>query len=230
LAEIKSLFVPWAAKISSRLDNPWDRSQLSGSRGENFRADLKRHLDLKTNMIACMLTQIDGNGEQVCAAHILPCTTRKRIADQLSLTLDDLNLPRNGLFLAKNIEIAFDKLQLSFVPKDFLHPGTLKMVIWDESVCDQAIWHNHPNLIGQYEGCSLSLGSHNPYLRALSYQAYMAHATSVNMDDSTRPKEFGSPETPFYKERERLEMNFESVYTSEMRMEREEREEHFDNT
>jgi hypothetical protein len=58
----------------------------------------------------------------------------------------------------------------------------------------------------------------------------MAHATSVNMDDSTRPKEFGSPETPFYKERERLEMNFESVYTSEMRMEREEREENFDNT
>jgi hypothetical protein len=214
-----SLIVPLVAKVQLLSDNPWRRSQLSGSRGEHFRNDLKRSLGYHKDEhnIACMLTDRVGNGSQVCAAHILPCSSKKQISDQLGLTLTDLNSTRNGLFLAKNIEVAFDELKLSFVPKDILHPLSLKMIIWDQTAADIPIWHDHTDTIGQYEGCTLQLGDHLPYRRALSYQAYMAHtASSLSGDSSTRPAEFGTPESSFFKEREKLESNLANAFREEI--------------
>lgn len=168
-----------------------------------------------------MLTARVGNGKQVCAAHILPCTTKKRIADQLNLSLDNLNDTRNGLFLAKNIEVAFDKLQLSFIPRDMLHPNSLRMVIWDHDVSNTPIWEAHDDLIGQYEGCTLQLGEHSPYRRALSYQAYISHASSkLCLDDNSRPQEFGTPGSTFYESRQvsqqEVEANLKNAYREEV--------------
>eukprot|EP01036_Dinobryon_divergens_P028472 gene28472-37422_t len=87
---------------------------------------------------------------------------------------------RNGLWLARNIEKSFDTLRLSFVPQDILHPRTLILVIWDEDTRMTPIWDVHQDLIGQYEGCSLQLGGHEPFRRALSYQAYLAHSNYMN--------------------------------------------------
>jgi len=196
-------------------------SQHSGSRDNDFRANLKLCCGFQSSYIPCMLTTRVGNSNQVCVAHILPCRTKKRIAEQLNLSLENLNDTRNGLFLAKNIEVAFDKLQLSFIPQDILHPNSLKMVMWDQDVSSTPIWEAHADVIGQYEGCTLQLGGHSPYRRALSYQAYIAHASSkLCLDDNSRPQEFGIPGSTFYYSRqisqEEVEANLKNAYREEV--------------
>jgi hypothetical protein len=123
--------------------------------------------------------------------------------------------------LAKNIEVAFDKLQLSFIPQDVLHPNSLKMVVWDQDVLNTPIWSGHPDVIEQYVGCTLLLGVHLPYRRALSFQAYLAHASSSQFaDDNSRPQEFGTPGSTFYisrqVSRQEVETNLENAYREEI--------------
>ena len=132
--------VPFVNRINDRLFNPWSPSQVSGTRDENFRNKLKTSIGITGNNIPCMLTLEEGNDEQVCAAHILPCSTADNIFVDLNMTLDDLNSPRNGLFLSKNVEKEFDLLHLSFVPKDLLHPKLFKIVIWYDHSRSKSIW------------------------------------------------------------------------------------------
>lgn len=206
--------VPVVARLNARAYNPWTPSQISGSRDNNFRENLKAHLKITSNNIPCMLTREIGNGDQVCAAHILPCSTRQDIFQDLSMDVTDLNSCRNGLFLAKNIELEFDRLHLSFVPRDVLNPTMLKMVIWTEATRNIPIWDGHPDMIGQYEGCTLNLGPHLPFRRALSYQAYQAH-TFLRSSEIV-PMEFGTPPSSFINMRSSLEAHLITSYREEV--------------
>jgi hypothetical protein len=220
--------VPFVSRINARLNNPWTPSKVTGTRDDHFRNNLKRHLGITGNNIPCMLTRQVGNGEQVCGAHILPCSTAEDIYLDLNMTVepidvehpdrprvDDLNCPRNGLFLAKNVEKEFDLLHLSFVPKDLLHPKLFKMVIWSDGSRDRPIWDGHAHVIGQYEGCTLTLDKHNPFRRALSFQAYQAHEHSRG-SPKDRHQEFGTPPSNFITMRSRLEADYETSFREEV--------------
>ncbi len=162
--------VPFIARVNNRLFNPYSPSKITGTRDDQFRAILKKHFGhtKKNNNIKCMLTRRFGNGDQVCAAHILTASSDEDIYSSLGMNFADLNSPRNGLWLARNVEKAFDALLLSFIPRDVLHPLSLALIIWDDDARMTPIWDDHQDLIGQYEGCSLQLHRHKPFRRALS--------------------------------------------------------------
>ena len=206
---------PYVSRINARLNNPWTPSKITGKRDDHFRNNLKLHCRITDNNIPCMLTGEIGNGEQVCGAHILPCSTAEHIFLDLSMTVDDLNNPRNGLFLSKNVELEFDCLRLSFVPKDLLHPNLFKMVIWSDASRYKPIWDGHEHVIGQYEGCTLNLNGHDPFRRALSFQAYQAHQHTRGSPDDLHP-EFGTPPSTFITMRSQLEANYETAYREEV--------------
>ena len=167
-----------------------------------------------------LTTSILGDADQVCATHILPASSHEEIYSSLGMTSADLNSIRNGLWLARNIEMSFDALRLSFVPKDILHPRTLKQVIWDEVARMTPIWDGHQDLIGQYDGCSLQLGGHEPFRRALSYQAYLAHSNYMNkllpVDNVSCPAEFGTPPSSFIVITDMLVAQFDTSVREEL--------------
>ncbi len=74
--------------------------------------------------VPCMVTDVRGEGIQkgvnpaVVAAHILPhaLSSHTDILEQLDLTPESLADPRNVLFLRKDIEMAFDRGLVAFVP------------------------------------------------------------------------------------------------------------------
>ena len=146
--------------------------------------------------VKCMLTGEFGYGEQVVVAHLIPCSTTENILSKLHMKVIDVNSSRNALFLSRNIELCFDKLQLSFVPIDILHPSTLKMQIWDESIRSRPIFDGSKLIIASFDGAELMLNGHNPFLRCLSYQAFQAwnHYDSklVGMVPRDPPLSFGT--------------------------------------
>ena len=134
-----------------------------------------------------------GTGDQVCAAHIVPCSSDASKLAFIGLTIDDVNSPRNGLFLAKNVEVAFDKLQLSFI-KTMLFYDRLYLKIWDDSCRSVPIWPGHTTLtIGDLDGRELVLGPHRPFKRALSYRTYQAYLRCTYVE-KVMPEPYGPPD------------------------------------
>ena len=108
--------------------------------------------------------------------------------------VESLGQRQYGLFLAVGIEKAFDKLQISFVKSNPLK-GDLYLRIWDETCRSTPLWPGCNVTIGDFDGCALSLGEHQPFKRCLSYQAYQAyqaylHCSSVEKE---APTYFGTP-------------------------------------
>lgn len=145
-----------------------------------------------------MVTGIKGHGGQVVCSHILPRAADPSIYDYLALTqTEHANSPRNILFLSKNIETAFDKCRISFVPKDELHTSTLVLTINDPTVGEELIYDGADPAckISKFAGSPLQLNGHTPFMRCLSYQAYIAYTTFLSA--SCKPIEYGTPGTPF---------------------------------
>jgi hypothetical protein len=217
--EVMQLVTPMIARVSAKMFNPWTRSKITATRLDDQRAYFIKllnypHSKIKQNYshskIPCMVSQMYGSGEQVVAAHLIPRNTDVEILAHLKLAIDDVNGPRNVLFLAKNIELAFDALQLSFIPVDVLHPSTFKMLIWDDNVRATPIWSGSDKTIGEYDGCVLTLSTgHMPLRRCLSYQAYQCWFIyrSALHDE---PDEFGSPPTPYGEMRSKKRQQFVS--------------------
>lgn len=204
--------MPAVAELFLKDKNPYTPSKISSvKRPKEFRENLIATVypaSLESNgRVHCMVSGLEGNGQEIVAAHILPADTKSDILKDIPMDRDELVSPRNGLFLAKEIERAFDRLQISFVAKDVLNPECLVMVIWDERVKETPLWKEY-NCNGQSGGsCSVKIGDcenfvlklrgHNPIKRGLSYQAAMAYASAVFtnlLSSEEKPPQFGTPE------------------------------------
>lgn len=190
-------------------NNLWTGTQVKESESErssSYRKDFLRHLGYnpkKRKQYPCMLTGQVGDGEKVVAAHIAPAKSKIRILNYIGMTADDINNPRNFLLLAKNVEVCFDRQQLSFVKENPLS-NDLILKIWDSSASTIPIWESSKLLIGKYDGKKLLLGDHNPFRRALSYQAYQAYIRHAHIGHSI-PLEYGSDDqTTFYRQRQTI--------------------------
>jgi hypothetical protein len=169
-------------------------------------------------LLSCMVTGEFGNGDEVVCAHILPRSSDQAIFENLALTIEDANSPRNVLFLSKNIELAFDKCRVSFVQQDLLHPKTLIFTINDPTAREEPIFQGSAKLMKDFEGQPLQLYDHNPFMRCLSYHAYLAHSQFARTSGPP-PAEYGSPGSPFHLVRTReneLADNFETSFKEEI--------------
>ena len=202
-------------------------SEGKSDRGETFRHDLLQSLGYnprkRNRSIACMVTGESGNGACVVAAHIVPARSKIRYLLFIGLTPEDVSSSRNGLLLSKNIENAFDALQLSFirgpVPDDSGAPMdgfTLK--IWDDNCRNTPIWAGSDKLIGEYDGC-IALQRHNPFKRALSHQAYSAflHFRHELNAMVSPPSEYGSDnQSKYYKQRKLMKESVDRDMAEEL--------------
>ena len=194
-------------------------SDTMSDRGKTFRNNLLESLGFskKKRKIGypCMVTEISGDGECVVAAHIAPAHSRVKYLRNIGLTEEDVNSSRNGLLLSKNIEIAFNRLQLSFIRGPIadltgLPRDGFTMKIWDDDCRNTFIWNGSKKRIGEYDGKQLLLGTHNPLKQVLSYQAYTAflhfrHVLNVTVSE---PSEFGSDNASnYYKNRKLMKDN-----------------------
>jgi hypothetical protein len=201
-------------------------SETKSERGKMFRQDLLISLgyDLdKPRKYPCMITREIGGGDCVVAAHIVPARSKVKNLRNIGLTTEDVASSRNGLLLSKNIEIAFDALQLSFIKSPVSDETGLPregfvMKIWDDNCRKTSIWRDSDKRIGDYDGHQLLLEEHKPLKRALSNQAYTAflHFKHVLNITSLPPSEFGTDnESIYYKQRKLLKDNLARDLTEE---------------
>ena len=146
----------------------------------------------------CTLT---GRSGKLKLTHLVPASAKLGIRQMLKLRDEDIWSFRNVLLLSVNIELAFDRLRLSFSPT--LRRNSYFMKIWDNDVKQELIWDNATETldgrgdhkIGYYEGKELELEMHagklEPFKRCLSYHEFMCFAKSERpLTDA--PEDFSS--------------------------------------
>lgn len=115
----------------------------------------------------------------VTVAHLL---ARNAEADErlsLGYRKADVESIRNSLLLCKGIEEAFNHKYISFEPIDTpFSRHKYKLRIWVDAVRSDPIYEGAAQTIGSFDGAPLELTvgttMHNPFNRALSYQAFRA--------------------------------------------------------
>eukprot|EP01039_Chlorochromonas_danica_P012210 gene12210-13897_t len=136
-------------------------------------------INLKCMVTGKSLSSSDAPTDFMKCAHIIPrCATLKELVS-LAFTFSDIDNIRNSLLLCKGIEEAFDRKRIFFVPADNpFSPNRYKLHIWDMNVKTVPIYEGAREFIGGYEGSPLILKveehSHDPFKRALSFQAFRA--------------------------------------------------------
>ena len=110
--------------------NPWDNmTQSTHSKDDrSFRQKYNAEFGISDGDRRCACT---GLQVSVTLAHLLPRNTAKSIYESLGLTSDDMKSSRNLLFLAQNIEKAYDRQKISFVKKSIVE-DELVLKIWDQ--------------------------------------------------------------------------------------------------
>ena len=218
LVKSNEVILPAVCNVLIESNNLWNSTQMKESESERS-TDYRRNLLVslvynlkKRKHYPCMLTGEVGNGDVVVAAHIAPAKSKLRILAYIGMSKEDVSDPRNFLLLAKNVEIAFDAQQISFV-KESPISNDLILKIWDDSVARTPIWEltsftgrksHSREIIGNWKGKRLNLGSHAPFKRALSYQAYQAYLRHSYVGH-TIPLEYGSDtQTDYFKQRKVL--------------------------
>ena len=165
----------------------------------------------KLERIACMISGQLGNQNQVITAHITPHSAKAMTLAHIGISRQEVDSARNCLLLSKAIEKAFDRMDVSFVPKDMLHPNTFVLKIWTPlglppgvernqrgDARTISLWDGSKFKIGEFEGHELFCGSNSVLTSALSHQAFHAFIRSktqgwVDAGDSP-PDHFGTPE------------------------------------
>jgi hypothetical protein len=219
LIESHEVMLPIVLNVSMVNHNLWTSSRVTvaGKRDHNLRSILKMELgygNKENTKVKCMVSNLNGNGDQVIAAHILPCASEQVKLAKLGLKIKDLQSSRNGLFLAKELERAFDSLKISFIKSNALKEA-LYMKIWNYDCRKTRLWEGCKHTIGDYDGAKLKLGSHEPFRRALSYQAYQAFINSSSEDEG--PQFYGTPGNyAFAKELKCLKDGFMRDMTNEL--------------
>jgi hypothetical protein len=161
--------------------------------------------------IACMISGKLGGSGQIIAAHIMPHSVKATSLLHLGITRGEVDSVRNCLMLSTAIEKAFDRLDVSFVPRRVAsrHVGAqdLDSAGTSTGLCAQALRRrsNHPFVggsafqIGMFVGHELFCGSNSVLKSALSNQARYAFLRSKSLgwvdaedsvpDHSVRPSE-----------------------------------------
>lgn len=174
----------------------------------------------KRGLIAtCSVTGCRGFDREVDAAHILPLGSPEYWERSFEIT--NLNNLRNIVLLCKNIETAFDRLQLCFLQHNE-KPGEYKLKIWDKKgltaktlfdyyrrekdntvslengeVCDDQGGQSQ-KLITAYDGHVFRFpeGKH-PFSKILSYHAQESFKWALEQNwitcNEECPQEYGSP-------------------------------------
>jgi hypothetical protein len=214
IVQANALLLPAMCKVVIESNNLWSGSHMEES--ESGRCDdCRRHLLTslgynlkKRKKHPCMLTGREGTGDDVVAAQIIPATSKPKILTYIRLSKEDINDVRNFLLLAKNVQRAFDAQQISFVKESPLS-NQLVLKIWDASVASDPIWPSYSTrgapqrqsqgLFGYWEGRRLNLGSHTPFKRALSYQAYHAYLKNASVDHPVLSEYGRDTQTEYFK-------------------------------
>jgi hypothetical protein len=167
----------------------------------------------------CCVTGCHGFDREVDAAHILPHGSPEYWLNNFGI--QDLDNLRNVVLLCKNIETAFDKLQLCFLQVNE-KPGTYKLKVWDKEGLEGTILYTPRNrnridgsvtledgtesvaddksskLITTYDGHEFCFpeGKH-PFSKLLSYHAQESYKMALDKKwiplSEECPKKYGSP-------------------------------------
>uniref|UniRef100_A0A6U3ASU7 HNH nuclease domain-containing protein n=1 Tax=Entomoneis paludosa TaxID=265537 RepID=A0A6U3ASU7_9STRA len=137
----------------SRL-NCWEResARTTGSnRSPQFRQKVIRHYQRKSSSgksVKCQVleewTTLAAAEESIIAAHIWKASTRGKDLQEFGLSETDVDNPRNGLFLTKGIEDAFENQQVCFLY------NTIKrqLILWvaDSTILSKTIEGSNPSM------------------------------------------------------------------------------------
>jgi hypothetical protein len=183
--------------------NPWlEMSQTDRSGTNNLRSAVFNTLGITDQAASCWLS----GGKPVKVAHILPCSTKAIVREKLGLTKefrnDNVDASRwNFMVLRNDIESAFDRLKVSFLPMDAIHQESFRLHIWDKGSVDADLLLLDGKPLQIPTGVSLSR-------RALSYQAICAFVEykkradvgEINLNGAPRALNAGTDGTIVYTE------------------------------
>lgn len=162
----------------SRL-NPWEResARTTGSkRNPEFRQKVitfYRRASISKKNVKCQVldvyTPIEEAQGKIIAAHIWKASTRGKGLEDFGLEENDVNSPRNGLFLTKGIEDAFDKQQVCFLYNTL----ESKLVLWvaDSNIMAKLIEGSTRMFSEVHQRPLLCPAACLPYRRLLSWHA-----------------------------------------------------------
>ena len=161
---------------------------------DSVKADIRKtvflpYSGITNNTPTCMYT--GRRHQKVRCAHILPKSTISSTLLNLSLDANDVNNPRNLMWLCPGIEDAFDTMKLSFVRK--LLPGFVEgyvMLIWDESCLNSSldigddqtirdVYEENKCLNFTITGTDGSKKPHIVFKRCLANQAIWCHHSHI---------------------------------------------------
>jgi hypothetical protein len=172
----------------------YDRISESSKLRELSKSDYEKAYKVPVTDLKCMITGFclteliaatptsprPKNWNPITLSHLLPRSTVATERQTLGYGKADIENIRNSLLLCKGIEEAFDHKFLSFVPTDKpFSDNRYKLHIWVESIKLDPIYEGATQTIGDFNGYPLILSvdssaTHNPFKRALSYQAFRA--------------------------------------------------------
>lgn len=159
--------------------NPWEResARTTGSkRSDKFRKNVisyYRLISQSKKNVKCQIldkfTPIEEAQDKIIAAHIWKASTRGKGLEEFGLEETNVNSSRNGLFLTKGIEEAFDKQQVCFL-YNILES---KLVLWiaDSNIMTKTIEGSTSKFSDVHQRPLICPANCLPYRRLLSWHA-----------------------------------------------------------
>ena len=159
--------------------NPWERESArttESQRSDKFRkkviAYYGRATNSKKNVKCQILDELTPNEEardKIIAAHIWKASTRGKGLEDFGLQASDVNRARNGLFLTRGIEDAFDKQQVCFL----YNVLESRLVLWvaDPAIMSETVLGSTRKFSDVHQKPLLCSPNHLPFRRLLAWHA-----------------------------------------------------------
>jgi FtsZ-binding cell division protein ZapB len=188
--------------IANTIPIPWNQClwEVDSKRSQDLRKKAADHYgdcEITENMeivATCRLTGVRGEPNVIAIAHILPRNAAEHFL--LQCDMNDVDHPRNTIFLCKNIEQAFNDQKLCFLMDEFT--GNLILKILHNGTKDDVLFPGAPETIGLYDGKPMRfMEKEVPFTKALSLHAQTAYAMAKEKNWIERevpdPIMYGSP-------------------------------------
>ena len=216
---IQNVLVKDIVSNNRLIHNPWLTDALTSfsvTLPKKFRKKCNEYFKCKVGdkSYKCVVTGKIGNSKQVVGAHLIPRNTLPETLARLGIS--KVHVFQNILIICKEIELAYDKLALSFVP-GAMDRYVLK--IWDPSVKNKPIFTGSDFKISEFEGYAISIPEGTKiYSRILCYHAYLASHLAfqrkwlTNPNDCIKFNSFGTPVNwPIFE----CELKFDNLHLKE---------------